>query len=264
MNLLTKLSAFAVVGVLLVGSASADTIGLNPVLVETGGDVLVPFNAPNSGVLGAPTRPDGGRVGLVQDTIIMNGGPRTATGYVTFDLAFDLSDELQGGEFLLDPNTTVLTVLAENAHFEPLETLAGIIEEYLGITSNIPVFESPALQVGGSLDTADGSGLWMEGGNYDGYTPQGLNSGYGLVAYNYHLRDDLGWTQTDFDAVNEAEFFSLSVKYGSRRTQYDGSYEYTNQPTNLQFILAPGQLVPEPMSMSLLGLAGLTLLRRRR
>jgi hypothetical protein len=222
-------------------------MGVNDTLNATGGWLYVPLKARTSGELG-----DGGRIGLFSDAVTMGTGQRSA-GAVNFTWGFDLSDEF--GATAIDPDTAQLVLMFRDMDFRPINVNGLIYAETLGLEF-----------LRDAADAAAGPDLVLDDTNYGNYRADGFGATKRTdVTYTFHLRDDLGLTPEDFDALNVDKEFGMSLTIGSTMA-YRGAGTITF--TNTREQIDPGQFaafgVPEPLTMATMATGmGLLWLRRR-
>jgi len=248
-------AAVATLAVVGTGSASAmPAVGTNDVLDNvTGGDLFIPLQNDDSGVLGDLI--DGGpeRVGVQADTVCLSALNPTSSGYVTFELVFDITADL-GAFPNMDRNTTRLLLTFDDIDFKT--------DVYSNYTLNEILTLEFRADPGGP---ASGVPLTIDESNYHVYS--GMAPGHETdnvqVTYEISLKNDLGITEADFLDMEADKDFALLVRFDSQLELTSG---FLACPTNSaeaignRFTLVG---VPEPTSVALLTAGALALIRRR-
>ncbi len=267
----------AAVVMVAANTAAGYVVGTNPILEGVDGRAYIPMSPKTSGELGYST--DGRVIGLQGEIVAVRKGDVTE-GSLNYFLEFDLS--------------TYLAPNGEPIAYDPAEVPTDTMDLFLDLTD---IDFKPQMQFG--LDYTEtlelrvftlDKALELTGGevpftlnkdNYFNYgdfgDDEGAETNNTQVRYTVNLENDLGLAADDFTRMFTDMGFQLEVTIGSRMERiaagvgrYRNGPEYLGDyrsdegglgdvPSNgLEFV------IPEPMTLSLLGLGALGLLRRRR
>jgi hypothetical protein len=264
---------------LVADSAMAYVAGANDFLEQSLGRAFIPQKPETSGTLGE--HKGGFIVGASVDTITLGQG-QSSEGSLTYDLLFDLSQYLApGGEPIeYDPDdvqTDSMNLFLDLTDID-FVLVTGAGRTYSEALSLRLFSENKSLELTGSE-----LGFTINETNYGVYR----GGDWGLTnnthaRYTINIENHLGLQTADFARIFQDMGFVLEVTVASRTTrtapgvgsyrntvEYLGDYSANNDgvgdgdtPSNgLDFII-----IPEPMTLSLLGLGtlGLLLQQRRR
>ena len=219
------------------------------------GQIYIPLQSSYSGTLGAPL--GGGRyVGFQSDSTTLSWLHPTSSGFVTFEILFDLSDYLPAGTSL-DRSSASLELVFDDMDFKPVLSSGVSFREEL--TLNF------LRDAGGS---ASGAAVELDETNYHLYSGEapGHETNNRQVAYGISFVDDLGLSDADFADIETDGAFALRVTMSSHLA-YRGMFlpEWvSNSPEAIghSFTVVG---IPEPGTLMLLacGATG-ALLRRTR
>ena len=239
--------------VLCLGSTSdAAIFGTNPVLDANCGGLFIPLKPSTSGVLGAS-----GTVGLVSDTVTLYADDAVSQGYVEFALSFDLSSMLVNPGEVVDPDTAMLSLVFDDFDFAPDVYSYFVLQEEVELS----YLANAGASTPGTPD------LVLDGTNYGSYCTQGWVSTDNVErTYTLSLKDDLGVTQAEFDAMSADKEFALHVQCNGilTHTRYrcDGdSISNSSEQIEVSMEFLP---IPEPGTALVVVLGGLAVLVRRR
>jgi len=209
--------------------------GTNPFL-PANGEVYIPLKPSTSGTLGV------GNTGLVPDSLTI-AGINTSTGFLMFDLLFDLSGEV------LPPVITngTLFLTFRDLDFVPI----------FGAGNRYSVGERLDVQFDGNAPLAMTQANYT---NFGGAPPTNNNT----QTYDIDLRTELGVTDAQFAQMRALEQFTVNL------TLYTDVHHLVSRPDTLnntaETIFANDfTFVPEPATMVLIvtGAVGIVLHRRR-
>ena len=240
--------------------AEAAVIGLNDDLGALGGQIFIPLQPAASGTLNQPWPSNSTqRVGVDPDRIKLPGRQGTS-GFVTFDLIFDLTGQF-GEQMVIEPDSASLILLARDIDFRPVALSGATYAETLAMTF---------MRDDG---TRSATTLTLNRDSYvgfrDDFDPTGqYQTNQFQATYTINLQDDLGVTSEDFDQMMEDLAFRLSVTLGAELdSTIAGGREYRNTQEMFANSFEFAQVaIPEPASAALLacGAVAMALRRRRR
>lgn len=267
--------AFAVLIMLVANSAMAYVSGYNAFLEQSQGRAFIPQKAQTSGVLGEVK--NGRIVGAKVDIITLRRGD-VSQGSLTYDLLFDLALNFDEGQPVqVDPadvDTTTMDLFLDltDIDFVPVTGAGRTYSESLGLK----LFSADK-----SVELTDPSlNFLIDAINYGTYRGDGFGPTNNTQArYAINLDSNLGLQADDFYQIFTDMGFTLEVTItsttlrtaagvGSYRNtaEYLGDYSTDNDvgeggtgSTGLDF-----EIIPEPMTLSLLGLGAVGLLWQRR
>jgi len=250
------LALVATIAVLAAGPVSA-AVGTNDVLDnEMGGQLYIPLKPSASGVLGDPIGGGPDRVGMQADSVFMSILTPSSSGYVTFELVFDISADL-GLLPNIDQNSANLLMTFDDLDFKtdvsPKFTLNEVLTMEFRADPGGPTSGTP---------------LTIDETNYHVYSgmPPGHETNNVTVTYEINLKNDLGISDSDFADMETDKEFAVLVTLNSH-IQHTGTWCnfgcVTNTPESIdsQFTVVG---VPEPATMGLLAIGAIGLIRRRR
>ncbi|MFW6146643.1 MAG: PEP-CTERM sorting domain-containing protein [Planctomycetota bacterium] len=268
----------AAITMLVATSAMAYVSGYNAFLEQSGGRAFIPQKPQTSGELGEVK---GNRVvGARADMITLRKGD-VRQGWLTYDLLFDLSENFDpgSGPIEIDPanvitDTMELQLDLTDLDFVPVTGAGRTYSESLGLK----MFSADK-----TLELTDpGLDFLIDAINYGNYRADGFGPTNNVEAqYAINLVNDLGLAPNDFARIFQDMGFTLEVTLTSTtmrtapgRASYRSTREYLgdysadpDEGLGADDPLPPGldfEIVPEPMTLSLLGLGAIGLLRQRR
>lgn len=252
MNALKKLaifiSLFAIVALPAAVARGDTVIGTNSVLDGNGGELFIPLQT--SGVLNG--------VGTSVDSVTLTNTD-SAMGMVEFVLTFDLSGALPGPLDIADPTSpAVFTFSFDDIDFKSVLFSAGGLDITYSESMLLTFLGDPADMPG----TAD---LLIDSGNYLSFkTDADPETNNVFSSYEVSLQGDLGIT--DFSGVNDDKIFALHVKLISNHTTTGtGSVTIRNTEESFGAVFDfSTTVVPEPVTVALMGLGSLAMLWLRR
>jgi hypothetical protein len=248
--------AAAVILAVSTPAGAMPALGTNAVLDGNGGDLYIPLKPSTSGELGDPLG-GGDYVGLQSDSVTLSAFNPNSSGYVEFELIFDLTVDL--GVFpSMDRDSTALMLTFDDIDFKTDVYSNYTLNEILSIEFR----DDPNGPSSGTTLVMDDTNYW----NYSGMAPNHATDNV-TVTYEINLKDDLGIGEADFLDMEGDKDFALWVRFSSD-LHYTGGYlgcasvNNTSEAMNNRFTLVG---VPEPATVTtLIGLGAVGLLRRKR
>jgi hypothetical protein len=264
--------------ILLAQPAAAAVSGYNAFLQESEGKAFIPMKPRTSGVLGDLLN-NNRIVGASGDKVTLTGKGDSRTGSLSYDLFFDLSANMgPTGEPILygdgeevDVSTMDLFLDLFDIDFVPVSGRTYDYYEMLTLTF---------------IRDGDGASpfLTIDMNNFAAYGPAGLTkTNDEQVTYVISLQEDLGLSAGDFEQIMEDMSFTIMVtatsyiertKRGSGRyitaPEYLGDYSAGSVdngfsgPDGLPVNALTFDMIPEPMTLTLLGAGSFVLLWRRK
>ncbi len=241
-------------GCLFVGQAFASpATGTNP-HIPADGKIYIPLTPATSGMLGV------GTIGLVGDSVTLSGIGDTTEGWVSFEMSFDVSAEVDpAGEDIV---SAIFQVRFRDLDLNPVVTSSMKYQEFLAI--------SFVQDAGGPMPLVPD--LILDETNYGLYRGDGFGPTNNVtVLYEFEENrfgtGPLGVTGAEFDNLQADGEFGLWVTLSSKmehlreRTDTFRNTSETIQENDFVFV----QEIPEPGTIVLLASgAAVALLRRRR
>ncbi len=228
--------------------------GANPELDALGGAIYIPLKPETSGVLG-DTLASGNEIGEFSDSVEIHSSSGESSGFVTFDLTFDLTHGT-GVSQQISPAFATLFISFHDMDFKP------------DVYSNYTLRESMVLQFKADANDAGRTQLLIDENNY-GYYSGGFfgETDNSTVNYEIDLRGDLGVTQPDLaDIVEDGEFVLSITMHATVGHTSSGSDTIYNTPESIanSFRVVAMPVVPEPATIGLLASGAGLLIRRRK
>ncbi len=249
----------------LAGSAGAATVYGTSDLFN--GNIYIPLTQEASGSLGDHT-PGGSPIGLVSDRCTLTTQYPTSSGYVSLMVDFDISDDLQPGESVGYDSDMSMWINFEDLDFNPVENRKRIYKEWVDIELLNELGERIAGADTFTLDEASYLTYRQDivGGQPDVATDN-VAATYGdiLIRDIFFSGNTAGW-ESFVDSLNKTNEFGMLLTFnselemkGGRRLILTNSIE---QLDSSQIIIE--NVAPEPASLSMLALGGLSMLARRK
>lgn len=256
--------------------------GYNEFLQDAEGKAYIPMKPATSGMLGESlgTR----EVGEKPDTITLNQKGASSMGSLSYELFFDLLDNTS-------PSGEPVLYAPENVDVSTMDLFLDLVDiDFLPVTGAGRIYlEMMTLTLSGIGECpyyTDGPApsLTIDMNNYTDFGPDGLTeTNNAAVTYRINMQDDLGLSQDDFDQILDSMTFSLMVtvsSYTERTAPGSGTYvntlEYLGDysagtedngfsgPDGIPVNALLFDVIPEPMTLALLGAGSIVLLRRRK
>ena len=249
----------------LAGSAGAAVVYGAYDLVD--GDIYIPLTQSSSGVLGDHTT-DGKIIGLQPDSCTLTAQYPTSSGYVDLMVDFDISDELEPGESIGYDSAMSMWINFDDLDFNPVESRTRIYQEWVDIELLNDLGERVA---GASTFTLDEASYLTYRQDFVGGLPVVATNNVAATYGEMSIRDiffadnTTGW-ESFIDSLNETEEFGMLLTFNSelemirgRRMVLTNSIE---QLDSSQILIE--NIAPEPGTLTMLALGGLSMLVRRK
>ena len=191
---------------------------------------------------------------MQSDSVYLSNGNPTSSGYVSFELLFDLTVDLSIFPSM-DRNSATLLLM-----FEDIDFKTDVYSEYtLNEVLEIQFRADPGGPASGSTVTIDDTNYW----NYSGMAANHDTDNVS-VTYEVNLKNDLGISEADFLDMEADKDFALWVTFDADLAYTGRNGELVNNSSEAlgsSFALVG---VPEPATLTLLAVGGGLLIRRRR